>query len=223
MSDLHKIYDLNFNQTIGLHVITALCSIFAIINGIGLFQLWRKRDYPFIKKRHPILVLVTVSCIILSLAFERPLSGYSRVAQTTSNELQWFRWILSVVFTQTQSIGVFFRIYITCFDVAYFKESAKQLWVKHIDIDSKVETSWIVSKYSTWGNLYKIYPYIIILTILLILIIVIPSIFAFQVGFLLNALIFMILNILMIILWCNTPRYLDHFKIRGIYIYIFKK
>lgn len=217
-NELHKIYNYNTNREIGLYVVTIICVILALINGIGLFKIWRKREYPFIKKRHPILVSVTVSCIILTLAFERPLSGFARISTTTSNELQWIRWIISVIFIVTQTIGVFFRIYVTCFDVAYFKASAKTLWVKHIDNYSKVETSWIVSKYSSWGNLHKIYPYIIALTILLILIIIIPSIFYFELGFFLNALIFAILNILMLILWCNTPRYLDHFKIRGIYI-----
>ena len=217
---LHKVFPSTTRRETGVYVVTSFCVIGSIVILVGLIKLLKKRDFPFIKKRHPALVLVTVLCSILSILIERPLSGFARLSDFTSIELQWFRYIFQVIVAQTLLYSVLCRIYITYFDVSFTKANAKTLWLKHIDVNSKCETSWMVENYQKWGNLYKIYPHIIAIIVFSISITIILSIINFTAGFICNAVVWLLVNISMFIIWTRTPKFLDHFKIRGLFIII---
>eukprot|EP01084_Bolivina_argentea_P088813 160345_1 len=196
-------------------IINFLSILCGIIAAIGLRRFWKCKSYPFVQKRHAVLSFICSICCILILAVERPLFGFSCLSTVTTVQLQWLRWIMHIILNQTLIICVLLRIYVTCFEVNFARANSEQRWVKYIDTESNLtKTSWIVTKYDKYGNLYTIRPYIVCSIICSIGTIVILSIINPNIGFVVDVSFHILFVVIMCIIWYYTPYYLDHFKIR---------
>ena len=195
-----------------------LCWILGCISAYGIYRFWKLRHLPSIAKRHPKLVLICSASLLFSLCFDMPMIGYTRIESTTSEGLRDTRYITQLLSTQIICLCILFRVYITCVDVSFATAMSRKVWTKHINKNAAVDfkASFLVRNHKTLGNLYRIYPFCIALTLALVIATIALE---FTVGTGASWTLYLISTLTLIlctvVFWCCTPKFIDHYRVSG--------
>ena len=201
-------------------IVVAVSWSVCILQAVGIHQFSRLRGLMIIQKRYPRFVMVEaiVSCVVLFVVYPAVLTIWYETPEISISKWPYFVTAINTYTIQIPVVIEASRIWLISYDLQYLHSSKNQKWKTQIDV-SYAEKDWYLQNRAKWGNKKYVarvaFAYYIITstaaftTILLTLLLDLPTTINIALGFSSLIMCFVLPIFILSYLFIKTPRKLQ--------------